>query len=107
MVGNDEDGIIEQIPRVQRKQRGRYGHGRMRPEVIEALGWCMGHMRIGRLMRERGLCHRLRRPFRAETTIRSFGRAERAGARFGRDGSEPEVAVRSDLGYSHRPCKMS
>jgi hypothetical protein len=57
-VGDDEDWINEQIPGVQREQRGHYWHRRMRPEVIEALGWCMRHMRIGRLMRERALCHR-------------------------------------------------
>lgn len=60
--------IVEQIRRAQRKHRGRYGRRRMTPEVSEALGRRVNHKRIGRLMREHGLCSRKRRPFRVVTT---------------------------------------
>ena len=40
----------------------------MTPEVNEMLGRSLNHKRIGRLMREQGLCSRKRRPFRVVTT---------------------------------------
>ena len=63
-----EQQIVEQIRRAQGKHRGRYGRRRMTPEVSEALGRVLNHKRIGRLMREHGLCSRKRRPFRVMTT---------------------------------------
>jgi putative transposase len=60
--------IVEQIRRAQRKHRGCYGRRRMTPEVSEALGRRLNHKRIGRLMREHGLCSHKRRPFRVVTT---------------------------------------
>ena len=63
-----EQQIVEQIRRAQRRHRGRYGRRRMTPEVSEALGRTLNHKRIGRLMREHGLCSRKRRPFRVVTT---------------------------------------
>ena len=63
-----EQRIVEQIRRAQRKHRGRYGRPRMTPEVSEALGRSFNHKRIGRLMREHGLCSRKPRPFRVVTT---------------------------------------
>ena len=63
-----EQRIVEQIRRAQRKHRGRYGRRRMTPEVSEVLGRSLNHKRIGRLMREHGLCSRKRRPFRVVTT---------------------------------------
>jgi putative transposase len=67
-VGDDEQRIVEQIRRSQRKHRGRYGRRRMTPEVSEALGRRINHKRIGRLMREHGLGSRKRRAFRVTTT---------------------------------------
>ena len=67
-VGDDEQRIVEQIRRSQRKHRGRYGRRRMTPEVSEALGRRVNHKRIGRLMREHGLSSRQRRAFRVTTT---------------------------------------
>jgi putative transposase len=64
----DEDRIVEEIRRAQRRHRGRYGRRRMTPEVSEALGRALNHKRIGRLMREHGLGSRKRRPFRVVTT---------------------------------------
>ena len=64
----EEERIVEQIRRAQRKHRGRYGRRRMTPEVSEALGQTLNHKRIGRLMREHGLGSRKRRPFRVVTT---------------------------------------
>jgi len=64
----EEERIVEQIRRAQRKHRGRYGRRRMTPEVSEALGRALNHKRIGRLMREHGLGSRKRRPFRVVTT---------------------------------------
>lgn len=63
-----EQRIVEHIRHAQRKHRGRYGRRRMTPEVSEALGWILNHKRIGRLMRNHGLCSRKRRPFRVVTT---------------------------------------
>lgn len=64
----EEDRIVEEIRRAQRKHRGRYGRRRMTPEVSEALGRTLNHKRIGRLMREHGLGSRKRRRFRVITT---------------------------------------
>jgi putative transposase len=58
----EEERIVEEIGRAQRKHRGRYGRRRMTPEVSEALGQTLNHKRIGRLMREHGLGSRKRRP---------------------------------------------
>ena len=64
----EEDRIVEEIRRAQRKHRGRYGRRRMTPEVSEVLGRTLNHKRIGRLMREHGLGSRKRRRFRVVTT---------------------------------------
>lgn len=64
----DEVQVVEQIRRAQSRHKGRYGRGRMTPEVSEALGRKINHKRIGRLMREHDLRSRKRRPFRVCTT---------------------------------------
>lgn len=64
----EEERIVGEIRRAQKKHRGRYGRRRMTPEVSEALGRSVNHKRIGRLMREHGLASRKRRPFRVVTT---------------------------------------
>jgi putative transposase len=66
--GVEEERIVGEIRRAQRKHRGRYGRRRMTPEVSEALGRNVNHKRIGRLMREHGLASRKRRPFWVVTT---------------------------------------
>jgi len=66
--GLDEDVVVDQIRRAQRKHRGRYGWRRMTPEVSEALGRAVNHKRIGRLMRKHDLRSRKRRAFRVRTT---------------------------------------
>ena len=64
----EEQRIVEQIRRVQRKHRGRYGRRRMTPEISDALGRTINHKRVGRLMRKHDLNSRKRRPFRVVTT---------------------------------------
>jgi hypothetical protein len=64
----EEQRIVEQIRRAQRKHRGRCGRRRMTPELSEELGQRLNHKRIDRLMREHGLCGRKRQPFRVVTT---------------------------------------
>ena len=66
--GLDEEVVVDQIRRAQRKHRGRYGWRRMTPEVSEALGRAVNHKRIGRLMRKHDLRSRKRRAFRVRTT---------------------------------------
>lgn len=63
-----ETEVLEEIRRAQARHKGRYGRRRMTTEVSEALGRKVNHKRIGRLMREHGLCSRKRRPFRVRTT---------------------------------------
>ena len=66
--GLDEEVVVDQIRRAQRKHRGRYGWRRMTPEVSEALGRAVNHKRIGRLMRKHDLRSRKRGAFRVRTT---------------------------------------
>lgn len=51
----------------------RSGRRRMTPGVSEMLGRKPNHRRIGRLMREHGLCSRKRRPFRVVTANSRHG----------------------------------
>ena len=64
----DDERLLAQVRRAQRRHRGRYGRRRMATEISQAQGRAVNEKRVARVMREHGLQSHKRRRFRVVTT---------------------------------------